>query len=122
MGNNFIGNRNGHKQDEGNKYNFHNLPLGLGSSGFKDTLAMAETKFLMMLINLIGFPIFGFTLIYIGGDVRGWILWGLAALFGIYKVIHAHLDAVKRDQENRNREFDLKEKEHNIYHKKRKND
>ncbi len=120
MGNNFIDNRDRHKSEGVSQHNFRDVPFGLGLSGLKDTLAMAETKFLIFILNAIGYPLFGFTIIFIGGDVRGWILWALAAGFGIYKLIHAHLDAVKKNQENKSREMDLKEKEHNIYNKKTK--
>jgi hypothetical protein len=116
MGNNIVSNRGGHQPEDSNRYNFSNLPLGLGLPGIKDSLAMAETKALMFLLNAIGYPLFGFTMIYIGGDVRGWILWVLAAMFAIFKVIHAYQDSVKRSQENKNRDLDLKEKEYNIFH------
>src|SRR5678816_4545618 len=104
MGNKFIVNRHRHQPKDSDKYNFHPFHLGLGLSGFKDFLAlantklneMAETKFLILLLNLIGIPIFGFAILYVGADnFKAWTLWALAAAFGIYKLIHAHLHAVK---------------------------
>jgi len=127
MGNNFIDNRHRHKPKGSDKHNFHHFHFGLGLSGFRNILAladtkiqeMAETKFLIFLLNLIGFPLFGFTLIYIGADnFKAWTLWALAAVFGIYKLIHAHLQAVKMNQENKDRELDLKKKEYNLYRNK----
>ena len=116
MGSNIVSDGHRHKPKGDYRYNFHPFHIGLGLAAFKDT--MAETKFLILLLNIIGFPVFGFALLYVGADFKGWSLWVLALIFAIYKLIHAHLDVVKKNQENKIRELELKEKEDNIYRRK----
>jgi hypothetical protein len=125
MGNNFIGNGYRHKPKVSDRYNFHPFHVGLAMACFKDYMevafkentAMAETKFLILLLNVIGYPVFGFVILYVSPDFKGWSLWAIAAAFGIYKLIHAHLYSVKMNQENKIRELELKEKEYNLFRK-----
>lgn len=118
MGNNIARNGGLHKSKGRNRHYFLPVHFDLGLSGIKGSIGMAETKILMLMLNVIGFPVFGFALLYVGADFKAWSLWGLALIFAIYKCVHAHLHAVKMNQENKLREMELKEKEYNLFHKK----
>lgn len=72
---------------------------------------MAEAKIIMFVLNLIGYSTLGWALLEVAGDVRGWVVWGFGCIFAIYKLVEFQQGVVKRRQEQKTRDLEIRIKE-----------
>lgn len=72
---------------------------------------MAEAKIIMFVLNMIGYSTLGWALLEVAGDVRGWVVWGFGCLFAIFKLVEFQQGVIKRRQEEKMRDLEIKEKE-----------
>lgn len=83
---------------------------------------MAESKIVMAILNLIGIPLYGYTLFINIDNAKGWILSGLAILYGIFRlyfyvrkqsnsIIREQQDKILKDLDIRHKQLDAKQRE-----------
>lgn len=110
MGNNSSSNRMEREQDF--DMVVRGVPAPLDLSGYKKWMAMAETKFLIHLLNFIFVPLFGYTLFVYIDDIKGWILLMVSVSYALVKLffyVKRQYQAIhKENQEARLRDIDIK--------------
>ena len=72
---------------------------------------MAELKAMIILSNILGIPLFGYTLWINWGSWRADILLGLSVIMAAVKI---YFIIAKGRQDLKNRELSLKKKEHDV--------
>ncbi len=72
---------------------------------------MAEAKTFLMFLDSLGVPIFGYTLFINIGELKGFILFAIALLYGIARLIFY---VIRNVQETEMRRLKIKEKELDI--------
>jgi hypothetical protein len=74
----------------------------------KQGLKMAESKAILFLLNLIGIPLYGYTLFINIDNLKGWVLTGMAVCMGALKLYFMYK---KGRQALREKEYQLWELE-----------
>lgn len=109
-----------HKQSNSGQYQFHTVMPGLSTDLFNRVQKMSEMKFMIGIVNLLGYSLTGLFginwmsyLLKINDlQVEGWkfdVLWMLIMLFWIQKIVFG---AIKSLQDVKNRNLSLRKKEH----------
>lgn len=112
MGNNVLNHQHRRKQSESHQLSVSDIPTTVVMEGNKRILRMAESKLILHLLNIFGIPLFGYTLFTLWNTTQGWILFVIAAFFGIAKLfffIRRQFQAVHKDnQEAALRDLEIK--------------
>lgn len=74
----------------------------------KRVVKMAESKAILFLLNLIGIPLYGYTLFVNIDNVKGWVLTAMAVCMGLLKLYFMYK---KGRQSLREKEYQLWEME-----------
>ncbi len=114
LGDNSMGSTSGHKQQSDGKLVIPNISSGVIGTAIKRVNKMAETKFLALVLNYVGLPVYLFALAINIENWKGWILTGIAVLYGVARLIFY---CVKQWQEAKMRNIDLREKEFELKEK-----
>lgn len=114
MGNSVADHQFGHQQSEGHQLSFFDIPNNVVMDKHQRILRMAESKLIMHLLNILGIPLYGYTLFTLWNTTQGWILFFIAALFGIAKLffyVRRQFQAIHKDtQEAALRDLEIKKK------------
>jgi len=114
MGNNVANHPIRRKQPESHQLSVSSIPNRVVMEGNKRILRMAESKMIIHLLNILGIPLYGYTLFTLWNTTQGWILFVIAALFGIAKLffyIRRQFQGIHKDtQEAALRDLEIKRK------------
>lgn len=72
----------------------------------KQSLKMAESKVIITILNLVLYPLYGYTLFINFDNIKGWILTALAVVFAIVRI---YFYVVQKKQAIREKEYHLRE-------------
>lgn len=115
LGSGGVGNKSGHKQQTGGKQPVSITGNSLYGSTIKRLTAMAEAKTILMFLDFLGVPVFAYAFLLNIGDLKGYVLFSIAVLYGIarlvFYVIKGVQDAQLRRLDIREREIDVDERE-----------
>jgi hypothetical protein len=114
--------KHGHQQLQSNRLDFCSVHDNLVRSNNQRANRMAESKIVMAILNLIGIPLYGYTLFINIDNAKGWILSGLAILYGIFRlyfyvrkqsnsIIREQQDKILKDLDIRHKQLDAKQRE-----------
>ena len=115
MGDHRMDYRHGHKSPESSIKPVHGVGIGINGTIIKRITAMAEAKTILMFLDFLGVPVFAYAFLINLGDVKGYVLFSIAVLYGIarlvFYVIKGVQDAQLRRLDIREREIDVDERE-----------
>lgn len=114
MGNSVSDHQRRHQQPESHQLSVFDIPNNVVMERHQRILRMAESKIALLLLNMLGIPLYGYTLFTLWNTTQGWILFFIAALFGIAKLffyIKRQFQAIHKDtQEASLRELEIKKR------------
>lgn len=112
MGSGSMAYKHKHQQQSGNRLPVLALPVGIPVALYQRIQRMAQVKTMVLFGNWIGFPMVGYSLIFV--PPGGWktdILWVLSCLFLALKI---YFFFRRQLQDVKSRDLSLMKKEHDI--------